>query len=113
MEIGGSVSPPLDGMVLLPHAPGSGILAGNSSRVLALCGDKLWRHPWISHKAADCGTRPQRLLSLFLRCLSLPNYVSSAFPLMLIALARCWKTSLRRTSLRRTRLHAQPVPSQV
>lgn len=43
-------------------------------------GDKVWRHPWISHKAADCGTRPQRLLSLFLRCLSLPNYVSERFP---------------------------------
>lgn len=46
----------------------------------ALCGDKVWRHPWISHKAADCATRPQRLLSLFLRCLALTNYVSERFP---------------------------------
>lgn len=48
--------------------------------MLALRSDKVWRHSWISHKAADCGTRPQRLLSLFLRCLALPNYVSERFP---------------------------------
>lgn len=58
----------------------SGCSPWNCSRVLALCGDKVWRHPWISHKAADCATRPQRLLSLFLRCLALPNYVSERFP---------------------------------
>lgn len=57
-----------------------GVLPMGCSRELSLCGDNVWRHPCISHKAADGGTRPQRLLSLFLRCLSLPNYVSERFP---------------------------------
>lgn len=43
------------------------------------CGDKVWHHSWISHEAADCNARPQRLLSLFLCCLALPNYVSECF----------------------------------
>ena len=42
-------------------------------------GDKVWRHSWISREAADCSARPQRLPSLFLRCLALPNYVSERF----------------------------------
>lgn len=41
-------------------------------------GDKVWRHSWSSHEAADCSARPQRLPSLFL-CLALPNYVSECF----------------------------------
>lgn len=42
-------------------------------------GDKVWRHSWISREAADCKAHPQRLLSLFLHCLALPNYVSESF----------------------------------
>lgn len=42
-------------------------------------GDKVWRHSWISHEVADCNVHPQRLPSLFLRCLALPNYVSECF----------------------------------
>lgn len=42
-------------------------------------GDKVWRHSWISRKAADCKVHPQMLPSLFLHCLALPNYVSESF----------------------------------
>lgn len=47
-------------------------------------GDKVYCYSWISHKAADCNILPQRLPSLFLHCLALPNY---ALTLMLITFA--------------------------
>lgn len=42
-------------------------------------GDEVWHHSWIIHEAADCNVCPQRLPSLFLHRLALPNYVSKCF----------------------------------